>query len=142
MAALDIYIAGCQALGVNLTTGYLFRIVTDTGCVLDQPVTYSVVYERLRSYLLCLGIYEGETPHSFRSGCAITIALSNSNNSRTTDVMGHVGWFTEQSADYYSRSKIFNDAQVATKLADACTSKDAEDNFNKKVDYSQFKTAF
>jgi hypothetical protein len=33
-------------------------------------------YERLRYYLLTLGIYEGETPHSLRSGWTIIMALS------------------------------------------------------------------
>ena len=35
------------------------------------------------------GINEGETAHRFRSGCAITVALSGS---ALVDVMSHVGW--------------------------------------------------
>jgi hypothetical protein len=36
--------------------------------VLDKPVSYSVVYQRLIYYLTTLGIYDGETPHNFRAG--------------------------------------------------------------------------
>lgn len=33
------------------------------------------MYERLKFYLKILGIDEGETPHSLRAGCAITLAI-------------------------------------------------------------------
>jgi len=96
---------------VDLTKGYLFRTVSDSGRVLDKPVTYSVVYERLRYYLLCLGVYEGETPHSFRSGCAITMALSGS--VETADqMMRHIGWFGKNSAEYYSSVHTLVDSGV------------------------------
>ena len=32
--------------------------------------------ERLKTYLQKLEIYDGETPHSFRATCAITLAIS------------------------------------------------------------------
>ncbi len=46
--------------------------------VIGDRVTYSVMYERLFRYLTLLGMYEGETPHRFRAGCAVTLALSSS----------------------------------------------------------------
>lgn len=54
-------------MGVDLSYGYIFRIVTEDARVLDKPVSYSVVYDMLRVYLRKLGVDEGETPHSFRA---------------------------------------------------------------------------
>lgn len=71
---LQLYVSGCKKLGVNLSKGYLFRIGTEDSRVLEQPVSYSVVYERLRMYLRVLDIDYGETPHSFRAGCAVALA--------------------------------------------------------------------
>lgn len=87
---------------VDLSKGYLFRRVPECGRVLDKNVSYLVVYERLRYYLITLGIYERETPHSFRSGCAITMTLSGSVE-MLDQVMNHVGWFGKSSAEYYCR---------------------------------------
>ncbi|XP_050416950.2 uncharacterized protein LOC126830595 [Patella vulgata] len=95
--AIELYLSSCRLMGVNLSNGYLFRIVSDSGTVLDNPVTYSVVYERLRLYLSTLGIYQSETPHSFRSGCALTLALSDPDDD-SRKIMDHCDWFTEGSA--------------------------------------------
>lgn len=45
---------------ISLSYGYLFRIVTEGARVLDQPVSYSVVYDMLRVYLRKRGVDEGE----------------------------------------------------------------------------------
>ena len=45
-------------------------------------------------------IYEGETLHSFRSGSAITLALSGS---KLADIMSHVGWNNKETALYYMK---------------------------------------
>lgn len=52
--------------------------MSENGRVLDKNVSYSLVYERLLYYLSTLAIYKSKTPHSFRDGCAIAIALSGS----------------------------------------------------------------
>ena len=41
-------------------------------------MSYSAIYERLKTYLSVLGIDEGEKPHSMRAGCAVTLALLGS----------------------------------------------------------------
>jgi hypothetical protein len=46
--------------------------------------------------LTTLGIYDGETPHSFRAGCAITMALADSVEN-VEGVMNHIGWFSQES---------------------------------------------
>lgn len=99
---LQLYVSGGKKLVVNLSKGYLFRIVTEDSRVLEQPVSYSVVYERLRMYLRVLDIDDGETPHSFRAGFAEALALSGSVQN-VGKIMRHVGWFGENSTEYNSR---------------------------------------
>jgi len=43
---------------------------------------------------------KGETLHSLRSGCTITLALSGA---QLADVMSHVGWKNGQAALYYMK---------------------------------------
>lgn len=101
-----------------------------------------MVYERLRYYLSVIGLYEGETPHSFRAGCAITMALSNAANS-VDQVMQHIGWFSKESAEYYSRKHLLVDSGLlASKLAE---SNDMAANIEyefKTQDYSCLKKGF
>lgn len=116
---LESYFHWCESRSVCLSNGYLFRIVSGSGRVLDQSVSYSVVYDRLIEYLTTLGIYAGETPHSFRAGCAVVMGLSGSVSSEK-DMMNHLGWFTPDSAYYYSRVKQLKDAsEVAQRFADS-----------------------
>ncbi|KAJ8300322.1 LOW QUALITY PROTEIN: hypothetical protein KUTeg_021841 [Tegillarca granosa] len=39
------YVEFCKAYNVDLSKGYLFRIVSENGIVLDKPVSYSVFWE-------------------------------------------------------------------------------------------------
>ena len=52
-----------------------------------SPIPTEAMNGRLRTYLKDAGVVAGETAHSFRSGCAITLALSGST---LADVMSHV----------------------------------------------------
>jgi hypothetical protein len=107
--ALDRYVQGCKDFGVDLALGYLFRLAAESGRVLDQGVCYNTMHSRLIQYLTTLGIYEGETPHSMRAGCAVTLRLSGAAKS-ANDSMKHIGWFTKSSCDYYSRGSYLGDA--------------------------------
>ena len=73
---------------------------------MNQNVSYSIMYDRLINYLNRLGIYDRETPHSFRAGCAVTLALSGSVDN-IDQIMNHIGWYGEGSAEYYSRLAVF-----------------------------------
>ena len=55
---------------------------------------------RLKYYLKDAKIDEGETLQGFRSGSAITLALSGS---QLADVMSHVGWSNKGTAVYYMK---------------------------------------
>ena len=58
----------------------------------------SAADSRLRTYTRDANIDSGETLHSFRSSCALTLAFSGS---PLADVMSHVGWSNSKTALYY-----------------------------------------
>lgn len=102
VAGLEKYVKEAQSMGVDLSTGYLFRPLDHSSrYVLDAHVTTPVMHSRLKYYLKLLGIDEGETIHGIRGGCAVTMSVLGCGN--TKDVMDHVGWFSEKSLDRYSR---------------------------------------
>ncbi|KAK3734287.1 hypothetical protein QZH41_015130, partial [Actinostola sp. cb2023] len=98
IAAMETYVAIASELGINLSHGYLFRPTDPHGRIVDKPLTHPTAESRLKIYLTQAGIDEGETLHSFRSGCANTLALSGV---RLADVMGHIGWRSDKTALYY-----------------------------------------
>ena len=92
---LSQYIELASSLGVDMRSGYLFR-PTCQNKVLAAPLSYEAIYDRLKFYLNILDINGGETPHSFRSGCAITFRefskRTQGDASSIENVMQHVGW--------------------------------------------------
>lgn len=98
VAAIEKYMSTTRAMQVDLTDGFLFRPTTAQGAISPSSISSDAMNSRLKTYLKEAGIDEGETAHSFRSGCAITLALSGS---ALTDVMSHVGWERSHTASYY-----------------------------------------
>lgn len=56
--------------------GFVLRHTFENGLVLDTPITYSSIFERLKYFMRTLGLEDGETPRSLRAGCLVTLALS------------------------------------------------------------------
>uniref|UniRef100_A0A8W8ITM3 Uncharacterized protein n=1 Tax=Magallana gigas TaxID=29159 RepID=A0A8W8ITM3_MAGGI len=143
VVGLQGFVSGCKDLGVDLSYGYLFRVITEDARVLDQHVSYSVVYDMLRVYLRKLGVDEGETPHICRAGCAVALAMSGS-VSEVVQIMRHVGWFGEGSAEYYSRLPALIESDfVAGRLATSV--KDAgmmEEKYRECMQYDSLDSAF
>lgn len=137
IAELETYLSGAKSLGIDLKTGYLFRTVSENGLVLDTPISYSSIYERLKYYLRTLGLDDGETPHSLRAGCAVTLALSDA---ASRQLMSHVGWSDSKTADYYSRATKIRDAtETALTLAQAKRVNKTESTFNENCEFSQLR---
>jgi integrase len=110
VAGLDRYFDIAKGLGIDLSTGFLFRTISmDRSGVSDEPVSYSVMYGRLKHYLDSLGINDGETPHGLRGGCAVTLALAGHDKG---DIMRHIGWESEASFNRYSRLQTMMSASV------------------------------
>ena len=96
--AIETYVAVASELRVSVTNGYLFRPTNPQGHIVNKPFTSSSAEAPLKLYLKEAQIDEGETLHSFRSGSAITLALSGS---QLADIMSHVGWNNKETALYY-----------------------------------------
>lgn len=110
---LNRYVQLCKLINVDLTDGYLFRATDKRNRVSENPLIGSAVAARLTSYLEHLGISEGETMHSFRSGCSITLSMLGV---PLADIARHVGWKSIQMAQYYSQT---DKVLALTKPADA-----------------------
>ena len=125
VTALETYINIAKRFSVDLSKGYLFRPLSPSGRVLAQPLQYEAIYERLKFYLDTLAINEGETPHSLRGGCAITFQSKDAQSQSGRNVgavMQQVGWASEWSAHYYTRSKQMDKTMgVALSMAQDAT---------------------
>ena len=94
-----IYLDICRAIKVDISRGYLFRSVTRKGHISKDPFVGSAVYNRLKGYLKELSIDDGETPHSARSGCSITMELLGVPKD---DIARHIGWRSAPMVDHYN----------------------------------------
>ena len=74
--AIDLYVAFAKRIGIDLTGGFLFRSTSSDGTVIDKPFSSPAADARLMHYLRDGAIGGAVSLHSFRSGCAITLALS------------------------------------------------------------------
>lgn len=84
--------------------------------------------------MISLGLYDGETPHSFRAGCALLLETSGVAKDKQ-DLMQHIGWKCEKSARYYARSQLLADAgRVAKGLAVSVNDDKVESFYNAHVD--------
>ena len=105
----------CDLMCINLREGYLFRVLNSKSEVSEDPFVGSAVASRLALHLRSAGIYDGETMHSFRSGCSMTLSLLGV---PSEDKARHVGWSSIVTADYYSQTgKVMNSDLVAASLA-------------------------
>jgi hypothetical protein len=102
-------------LGIDLTRGYLFRQTTPDLGIRDSPFSSSAAEARLKVYLQEMNVDEGETLHGFRSGCAITLALSGA---ELSEIMDHVGWSRRHTALYYMQlAKVLHPSGASARLA-------------------------
>lgn len=106
-----------RAMQVDLTDGFLFRLSTLHIAISPLSISLEAMNSRLKTSLKEASISEGETAHSFRSGCAITLALSGS---ALADVMSHVGWERSQTATYYTQlEKVLRHDNATALLTEA-----------------------
>ncbi len=98
---IEQYLTVAKYHGLNLECGYLFRPVLQNN-VINKPMSYEAIYDRLKFYLNKLELNEGETPHSLRNGSAITFRELGGKN--LENIKQHIGWSSDWSASHYSRS--------------------------------------
>ena len=114
---LFLYVHLSDAMGINLRTGYLFRVVNNKGQIMPDAFQGSAVGNRLKKHLTTLKISDGETMHSFRAGCSITLSLLGASDD---DVAQHVGWKSLATARYYTQTRhIMNTSKTAALLSES-----------------------
>jgi hypothetical protein len=116
---VNLYVNLCDLMKINLRDGYFFRVTNRRGIVTNVPFMGSAVANRLMLHLKVLNLYQGESAHSFRSGCAITLSLLGVS---PQEVARHVGWKSEAMTEYYTQcGKVMDVGQVSSTLAAAAT---------------------
>ena len=94
-----LYLDICRLMKVDISSGFLFRSLERRGAISEEPFIGSTPYNRLKGYLTNLGIDKGETPHSLRSGCFITLELLGIPK---RDIARQVGWRTPFMVGHYN----------------------------------------
>ena len=97
---LKLYLSLSKLMSINLKRGFLFRTTNRQGHVTENPFLGSAVANRLKHHLQSLSISSGETMHSFRSGCSITLALLGIPYHKIAE---HVGWKSVDMAMHYTQ---------------------------------------
>ena len=112
---IERYMEVTRGIRVDLTCGYLFRPTTPDLGIKDAPFSSSAAESRLKGYLKEIKADNGETLHGFRSGFAITLALTGAD---LAEIMDHVGWTRRHTALYYMQlAKVLNPAGASARLA-------------------------
>ena len=112
---IELYVDVARRMQVDLTPGYLFRPTTLNCGILDAPFTSTTTEARIKLYLKEMGQDDGEILHGFRSGCAITLALSGV---ELAEIMDHIGWNRRHTALHYLQlAKVLNPSGVSARLA-------------------------
>jgi integrase len=111
--------------------------------VSEEPFLGSAVYNRLKLYLREIGADEGETPHSFRAGCSLTLALLGIPKA---SIAQHVGWASTSMVEFYNDlSGVLTSEAPAAALA-TCVSGNASSQLSAAYksldDISAFKLVF
>ena len=75
--AIDLYVAFAKGIGIDLTNGFLFRPTSPDGGIVDKPFSSSAADSCFKPYLDEGHLTPAGTLHGFRSGCAITLALTD-----------------------------------------------------------------
>ena len=76
---VEVYIKICNLLAIDVTKGFLFRSLSKEKCITADKFNSSAAQSRLDEYVKQLASRFKErrlTPHGFRSGAAVSLALS------------------------------------------------------------------
>ena len=101
VAWLGYYISVCQLLQIPLAEGYFFRTTCHGRDIGDGPFIGSAINNRLKKYLLDAGLYNNETPHSFRIGLSNSLKLLGCSQE---DIARYLGWSSTEMPKHYTRT--------------------------------------
>ena len=115
---LEEYFVFTETLNINSKSGCLFRCRdVKTQEMGRKPLSASAITDGLKTHLSVIKLYEGESSHSSRRGCAITLRMLGLSDSIIND---HVGWNSGGMTDHYARvGELYGPRGVARRLSDA-----------------------
>lgn len=117
---LETYFKISRDIKIDISRGFLFRSVSKSGGITPRALEPGAVQARLDMYCKelegCLSA-KRFTLHGFRSGAAISMALSGV---RLEHIMDHVGWKSSRTALHYIKlDRVMNPEGAAARLANA-----------------------
>ena len=125
---------------IDLHDGYLFRSTDKHGRVSINPFVGSTVAAPLKTHLDHLGIADGETMHSFHSGCSITLSMLGAS---LEDITTHVGWRSTKTARYYTQTdKVLGLTKSGDLLAQSTATAASSEVFRHHNNLSDYRLAF
>ena len=128
---LIAYSVFCKQNNLILSGGYFFRPLNHSNT--DHPFSSSVANSRLKLYLKDLHLFDGETPHSSRSGCALTLMWLGID---VEGIKSHVGWNSDDMLRHYTVSNEVNQRSVSSKALSQISEETAGDLIDKFKRYN------
>ncbi|CAC5355580.1 unnamed protein product [Mytilus coruscus] len=96
-----------KTIDIREPRGYFFRpLASSQNEILDASFLSSAANSRLKLYITDLDLWEGETPHSTRSGCALTLAWLGISNEL---IKSHVSWKSDDMLKHYMAPNVLCD---------------------------------
>lgn len=125
------YLTFCQEKGINIKDGYVFRpLDSSLESLSDNPFSSSNANARLKLYLTRLRLWDGETPHSTRSACALTLSWLGIDNDA---IKSHVGWKSDSMLQHYISGRNFGKNDTAAHALSGLASTGASE-LHRKLD--------
>ncbi|XP_028418834.1 uncharacterized protein LOC114544373 [Dendronephthya gigantea] len=119
--SIDFY-SGSRASDLGRIHTKQVLTLPDSGGFLFRQTFGKTLRNRLHLHLTTLHINDGETAHSFRSGCSITLSLLGFSDQ---DIAQHVGWKSTSTARYYSNThQVLHPSTTTTLLTEATSQVD------------------
>ena len=128
---LIAYSVFCKQNNLILSGGYFFRPLNHSN--IDHPFSSSAANSRLKLCLKDLHLFDGETPHSSRSGCALTLMWLGID---VEVIKSHVGWKSDDMLRYYTVSNGVNQWSVSSKALSQISEETAGDLIDKFKRYN------
>ena len=123
------YLDACRDANIKLQSGYVFRPWdTIQNEVSEKPLCSAAANARLKVYLQCLNIWDGETPHGTRSAVALTLSWLGLDKEV---VKSHVGWKSDKMYYHYTRENTMIQKHSSATALSQCQ---YQSGFKDKID--------
>lgn len=133
---LQYYVQLCDSKGFNLNLSYAFGLLDSHQKLSSKPLSSSAANARLKLYLTNINLWEVETPHSTRSGCALTLAWLGINKDA---IKLHVGWKSDSMLRQYTLGNEMCSKFTSAEAIGTKNNSSLQSIFERFKDFSKFK---